>query len=153
MECDPPPFDPTSSPSHRPIARLPSLSASNFDLSLPPVLNHVLITSSSCNSPRARIPTQSVTPSRDKCAPDEFNTILTNNTKCSIHFTDPSCFSFCVFSSLGRSFSAPIARFTTSRALRVQGDATGYNSQVCAILGAQWGDEGKGKLVDILAKK
>lgn len=32
-------------------------------------------------------------------------------------------------------------------------DVSGYNSQVCAILGAQWGDEGKGKLVDILAKK
>lgn len=25
--------------------------------------------------------------------------------------------------------------------------------QVCAVLGAQWGDEGKGKLVDILAKR
>lgn len=32
-------------------------------------------------------------------------------------------------------------------------DVSGYKSQVCAILGAQWGDEGKGKLVDILAKK
>jgi len=28
----------------------------------------------------------------------------------------------------------------------------GINSGVCAILGAQWGDEGKGKLVDILAQ-
>ncbi|KAG6546812.1 hypothetical protein Mapa_011758 [Marchantia paleacea] len=26
-------------------------------------------------------------------------------------------------------------------------------SQVCAVLGSQWGDEGKGKLVDILAKR
>ena len=25
--------------------------------------------------------------------------------------------------------------------------------QVCVVLGAQWGDEGKGKLVDILAEK
>lgn len=32
-------------------------------------------------------------------------------------------------------------------------DKTGLNSQVTAILGAQWGDEGKGKLVDILAQK
>jgi len=24
--------------------------------------------------------------------------------------------------------------------------------QICAVLGSQWGDEGKGKLVDILAK-
>lgn len=29
---------------------------------------------------------------------------------------------------------------------------TGLNSQFCVILGTQWGDEGKGKLVDILAK-
>eukprot|EP00490_Sorites_sp_Unknown_P009177 CAMPEP_0114659776 /NCGR_PEP_ID=MMETSP0191-20121206/18503_1 /TAXON_ID=126664 /ORGANISM="Sorites sp." /LENGTH=472 /DNA_ID=CAMNT_0001885971 /DNA_START=22 /DNA_END=1437 /DNA_ORIENTATION=- len=29
----------------------------------------------------------------------------------------------------------------------------GLNSQVCAVLGSQWGDEGKGKLVDILAQK
>ena len=28
----------------------------------------------------------------------------------------------------------------------------GLNSRFCVILGAQWGDEGKGKLVDILAK-
>lgn len=27
------------------------------------------------------------------------------------------------------------------------------NSRICAVLGAQWGDEGKGKLVDILAKR
>jgi hypothetical protein len=26
-------------------------------------------------------------------------------------------------------------------------------SQVCAVLGTQWGDEGKGKLVDILARQ
>lgn len=26
-------------------------------------------------------------------------------------------------------------------------------SKLCVILGAQWGDEGKGKLVDILAEK
>lgn len=32
-------------------------------------------------------------------------------------------------------------------------DVSGYKSKVCAILGAQWGDEGKGKLVDILAKR
>ncbi len=28
----------------------------------------------------------------------------------------------------------------------------GMHSKVCVILGSQWGDEGKGKLVDILAK-
>lgn len=31
--------------------------------------------------------------------------------------------------------------------------SSGLNEQVTAILGAQWGDEGKGKLVDILATK
>lgn len=31
-------------------------------------------------------------------------------------------------------------------------DLSGYSSKVMSILGAQWGDEGKGKLVDILAK-
>lgn len=32
-------------------------------------------------------------------------------------------------------------------------DISGYNSRILSVLGAQWGDEGKGKLVDILAKK
>lgn len=31
--------------------------------------------------------------------------------------------------------------------------AAGVTSKVCAILGSQWGDEGKGKLADVLAKK
>lgn len=30
---------------------------------------------------------------------------------------------------------------------------TGLQSKVCAVVGSQWGDEGKGKLVDILAKE
>lgn len=30
---------------------------------------------------------------------------------------------------------------------------TGLNSRVAAVLGAQWGDEGKGKLVDLLSNK
>eukprot|EP00898_Chlorokybus_atmophyticus_P004635 jgi/Chlat1/5172/Chrsp33S05152 len=36
-----------------------------------------------------------------------------------------------------------------------QADSTGKSelSAVCAVLGTQWGDEGKGKLVDILAQK
>ena len=29
----------------------------------------------------------------------------------------------------------------------------GLNSKVCAVLGAQWGDEGKGKLIDTLSDK
>ena len=32
-------------------------------------------------------------------------------------------------------------------------DAYSALSQVCAVLGTQWGDEGKGKLVDILAER
>ena len=31
--------------------------------------------------------------------------------------------------------------------------AAGLQSSVCSVLGSQWGDEGKGKLVDILASK
>jgi adenylosuccinate synthase len=30
---------------------------------------------------------------------------------------------------------------------------SGRNSKFCVIVGGQWGDEGKGKLVDILAEK
>ena len=29
----------------------------------------------------------------------------------------------------------------------------GLNSKFCAVLGAQWGDEGKGKLIDMLSDK
>jgi hypothetical protein len=38
------------------------------------------------------------------------------------------------------------ARFTSK-------SAAGVDSKLCAVLGSQWGDEGKGKLADILAKK
>jgi adenylosuccinate synthase len=34
-----------------------------------------------------------------------------------------------------------------------QEDAFSGLQQVCAVLGTQWGDEGKGKLVDILAQR
>jgi len=59
--------------------------------------------------------------------------------------------------------AAPAARFSATSAARAATsftrraaapeDISGYASQVCAVLGAQWGDEGKGKLVDILAKR
>jgi adenylosuccinate synthase len=42
---------------------------------------------------------------------------------------------------------------STKRSFAANTDISGYNSQVCAVLGAQWGDEGKGKLVDVLAKR
>jgi len=48
-------------------------------------------------------------------------------------------------------FGRTLADFTQGR--QFSADMSGYNSQVCAILGGQWGDEGKGKLVDILAGK
>ena len=32
-------------------------------------------------------------------------------------------------------------------------DPTGIKSRFAVVLGAQWGDEGKGKLVDILAQR
>lgn len=39
------------------------------------------------------------------------------------------------------------------RGVRGVSDISGYSSQVLAVLGGQWGDEGKGKLVDVLAKR
>ena len=40
------------------------------------------------------------------------------------------------------------------RSLRKAKDClTGLTSKNCVILGSQWGDEGKGKLVDILSAK
>ena len=42
-------------------------------------------------------------------------------------------------------------RFVSNRTID-HSDKTGLKSQVTAVLGAQWGDEGKGKLVDILAQ-
>jgi hypothetical protein len=38
------------------------------------------------------------------------------------------------------------ARFVSTK-------AAGVSGRVTAILGSQWGDEGKGKLADVLAKK
>jgi adenylosuccinate synthase len=49
--------------------------------------------------------------------------------------------------------TVPVRPLVLSRLHSSTPDVSGYHSQVCAILGAQWGDEGKGKLVDILAKK
>jgi adenylosuccinate synthase len=42
---------------------------------------------------------------------------------------------------------------SSSSSISQHGDISGYSSQVLGILGSQWGDEGKGKLVDILAKQ
>lgn len=41
--------------------------------------------------------------------------------------------------------------FSTAAASRKAG--SGLNAKVCVVLGSQWGDEGKGKLTDMLAKK
>jgi adenylosuccinate synthase len=46
-------------------------------------------------------------------------------------------------------FLSSSARFFASAAKPCK---DGSNSRFCVILGSQWGDEGKGKLVDILAK-
>jgi len=45
-----------------------------------------------------------------------------------------------------------ISRASFSTARRSNKCITGLESKFCVILGSQWGDEGKGKLVDILAK-
>jgi len=39
------------------------------------------------------------------------------------------------------------------RAVSVRSSAEKFEPQVCVVLGTQWGDEGKGKLVDILAQQ
>ena len=49
-------------------------------------------------------------------------------------------------SSSSRAASSPAAASPSSRRLH------GLDHSVCAVLGGQWGDEGKGKLVDILAR-
>jgi hypothetical protein len=55
----------------------------------------------------------------------------------------------CLFTRLPLTFPPPLAggaRYASAK-------AAGVTSRVTAILGAQWGDEGKGKLADVLAKK
>lgn len=39
------------------------------------------------------------------------------------------------------------------KSLSKQRCVNGLNAKVCAVLGAQWGDEGKGKLIDMLSEK
>jgi len=56
-------------------------------------------------------------------------------------------------SSASQHVVRSIAPFMQQRRYAHNGDISGYKSQVCSVLGAQWGDEGKGKLVDILAKR
>ena len=46
-----------------------------------------------------------------------------------------------------------IYRATTLRSKCLDDIPSNAIAQVAAVLGAQWGDEGKGKLVDILAKR
>ncbi|CAN6440863.1 unnamed protein product [Victoria cruziana] len=55
----------------------------------------------------------------------------------------------CSASAIAPSASSP-SRLTDS--VVAGADRVGSLSQVAAVLGCQWGDEGKGKLVDILAK-
>jgi len=53
-----------------------------------------------------------------------------------------------------RSLSLPVRPLARSLAVAAQNGrhAAGLDSKVCVILGSQWGDEGKGKLVDALAE-
>lgn len=58
-------------------------------------------------------------------------------------------------SSLCRLRAAPASTLINpmmSKLFSTSPASAGIDSGVCAILGAQWGDEGKGKLVDILAR-
>ena len=45
------------------------------------------------------------------------------------------------------------AQYTSCRAVAQHAEAERLSEQVVVVLGTQWGDEGKGKLVDILAKQ
>mmetsp|Transcript_16471 Transcript_16471/g.19993 ORF Transcript_16471/g.19993 Transcript_16471/m.19993 type:complete len:473 (+) Transcript_16471:56-1474(+) len=55
-----------------------------------------------------------------------------------------------MFSRLSLRTAAHTSRASISRSFSTT-DISGKNSKVCAVLGAQWGDEGKGKLADVLA--
>lgn len=44
-------------------------------------------------------------------------------------------------------------RVAATRSVQLQATAEKFDSQVTVVLGTQWGDEGKGKLVDILAQQ
>lgn len=44
-------------------------------------------------------------------------------------------------------------RSRSSRLVAAAAAAERLDAQVCVVLGTQWGDEGKGKLVDILAQQ
>ena len=51
-------------------------------------------------------------------------------------------------------FLPSFLRFMASRVAKLVSDqAAGVRARVTAIMGSQWGDEGKGKLADVLAKK
>ena len=49
--------------------------------------------------------------------------------------------------------SRPLRRGLSTFSAEQRKARSGLSGRVCAVLGSQWGDEGKGKLVDILAKK
>ena len=77
-------------------------------------------------------------------APRLFASPSSSRLSASAHFHRP------VSSSSSFSSFSPIRRMssTSSLARRLHG----WDHSVCCVLGGQWGDEGKGKLVDILAR-
>ena len=48
--------------------------------------------------------------------------------------------------------SRPVLRAAAGRRY-ASAKAAGVKARVACVLGSQWGDEGKGKLADVLAKK
>ncbi len=48
---------------------------------------------------------------------------------------------------------ARLVRAASSYSAAERREVSGLTGRLSAVLGAQWGDEGKGKLVDILARK
>ena len=52
-----------------------------------------------------------------------------------------------------RPCSNAYLRLRASRQVAAANLQEKFDAQVCVVLGTQWGDEGKGKLVDILAQQ
>jgi len=58
-----------------------------------------------------------------------------------------------MLSTIRRSAKQATVRNLSRRMMSsVSGTVSGLDARVCSVLGGQWGDEGKGKLADVLAK-
>jgi len=72
----------------------------------------------------------------------------TSNYNKAIYSTKKRCSSILI-----RASSSAVSPTSTAAKAAASDDEWKKLGQVCAVLGSQWGDEGKGKLVDILARE